>query len=153
VLKKTCVKNILTALAVTVLGFVLLNFTFLLDAGIQLLLNRIFGEEYHQGMQWIAPAKHIVFLAVIAFLTWLVLKSKWNRLFKAAFFMVPVAVVLVTAGMFLSRFTILFYGISVLLYGGVILYLFRTKRHWLYYYSATFVAASLLIMAILGMDI
>jgi hypothetical protein len=82
-----------------------------------------------------------------------VLKSKWNRLFKAAFFMVPVATALVTVGMFFNRWSILSYSTGILIYAGVIFYLFRTKRNWLYYYSASIVAASLFLMNILGIDI
>lgn len=152
-IKNIYIKNVLSAIAVTVIGAILLNLTFILDWGFQSLIHLFFLRDYYHEVQWLQSIKHILFVGIILMLSWFVLKSRLNRIFKAAYFMVPFAVILVTVGMFSFRWQILSYSISILIYGEVILYLYHMKKNWLYYYSVTLIAALLLIMNILKMDI
>ncbi len=152
-IKNPHVKNILAALAVAVFGFILLNLTFLFDWAVQSFIRRLFPANDNMAMQWLPPAKHIIFLIIIAFLSWLVFKSKLRMIFKAIYSTVPAAVTFVTVGICFYQWPIISYSINILIYAGTILYLYRTKKSWLYYYSVTLVAVSLLVMGIFGMEI
>lgn len=103
--------------------------------------------------QWFPISKHILFVMIIALISWFVFKSKLKELHKAIYSTVPTAVILVTGGMFLYRWPIISYIVGVLIYGIIIFYLYKTKKSWLFYYAVTWVALVLLIMGILGIDI
>lgn len=79
-------------------------------------------------------------------ISWGVFKSRLGELYKAAYSTVPVAVALVTTGMFLYRWPILAYSVGAIIVGAVILYLHRTKKNWLYYYAVILIASVLLII-------
>lgn len=151
--KNSYVKNVLYVLAVAFFGFILLNLTFLFDAFITLSVGRFFTADFPMTNQWFAPIMHIIFIVIIALISWFVFKSKFVEIYKVIYFTVPLAVTFVTIGIFLYRWPILLYSVSVLIFGGIIIYLYRTKKSWLYYYTLILVASVLLIMSLLGVDI
>lgn len=143
-------RQILSAAAAAGLGFLFLNLTFLLDAVFQLLLNwALTGVR----LENLAPARHIIFFVLMLFLSWLLLKSRLGTVFKAAFLMVPAAVLLVAAGMFLNPWPAVMYAVCAVLYAGFIYFFIRRKAPWLYFFTVTLTAAALLAMAVFHVDI
>lgn len=146
------VKNVLSALAIVFFGFILFNLTFLFDFSIQSVIRHIFRANT-MTYQWFPPILHIIFMLIIALISWFVFKSNLKEIYKVIYLTVPAAVTFVTIGMFLYRWPILSYGISALIFGIIMVYFYRTKKTWLYYYTVIIVALVLLIMGLLGVDI
>ena len=136
-------KNILIIIAMPILGFILLNLTFVFDALFQLILRTV----------RIQINMHILFAIFILIISWFVLKSKLKNIYKAVYSHVPVAVILVTEGILLYKWTPAVYIVGSLTYGIIILYLYKTKKEWYFYYSVSWLTLALLIMVILGVDI
>ena len=136
-------KNILIIIAMPILGFILLNLTFIFDALFQLILR----------MVRIPINMHILFAIFILIISWFVLKSKLKNIYKAVYSHIPVAVILVTEGILLYKWTPAVYIVGSLTYGIIILYLYKTKKEWYFYYSVSWLTLALLIMGILGVDI
>jgi lipoprotein signal peptidase len=147
------IKNVLAAAVVAALGFLLLNLAFILDWAFQSLLLRLFPMDADTRIDWIPAARHILFLVLILLLTWPVLRSNLKPIFKAAYLTVPAAVTFAAVGMFFSQWPSAMYGISVLIYGGTVYFLYRRRMPWLYYYSVTLAAGALLTVGLLGIDI
>ena len=150
-------KNILIIIAMPILGFILLNLTFMFDALFQSILRTILRKfitfDYNTITSWIPISTHMSFALLILVISWFILKSKLKDLYKAVYSPVPVAVILVTEGIFLYHWSAVVYIIGALTYGIIILYLYKTKKSWHFYYSVSWVTLALLIMGILGVDI
>jgi hypothetical protein len=156
-LKNPLVKNILSALAVAIFGFILLILTFLFDAIFQSLVDGIIKlftpVDINMTWYWFPPIKHASFIVIISLISWLVFRSKLKVLYKAIYMTVPVATVLVTVGMFLYRWPIVVYSVGSLLCIGTLYYFYRTKQPWLYYYTVVLVGFTLAIFTLLGGEI
>lgn len=151
--KNPYVKNVLSALAVAFFGFILLNLTFIFDWLIQSFIDLFFLYGFNITMQWYPPIKHIVFILIIALISWFIFKSKLREIYKVIYLVVPLAVVFATTWMFLYRWPILAQSISIIIFGGIIFYFYRTKKNWLYYYALILISSVLLVMSLLGVDI
>jgi len=156
-LKNPLIKNILSALAVAVFGFILLNITFLFDALIHdLVIGFItFFISFDMLMTyiWFPPMMHGLFVVAIGLISWFVFKSKLGVFYKAIYMTVPVAVVLVTFGMFLFPWPVAAYLIGALFSIGVLYYFYRTKQPWLYYYTVILISLVLAIFSLSGGEI
>lgn len=147
-------KKILTIIGIPLVGFILLNITFLFAALFHTIFNRLFSGHYEIISRWIPASRHILFAIVIILISWFILKSKKiKELYQATYAVVPTATILVTIGIFLYQRPLAVYSLSVLFFGAIIYYLYRKKKPWFYYYSVTWVTLALLIMGILGIDI
>lgn len=151
--KNPYIRNTLSALAVAIFGFILLNLTFLFDFLIQSLIKQLFRVKSNIIGQGFPLINHIIFVVIIVLISWFVFKSKLGEIYKVIYSTVPLAVVFVTTGIFLYRWPILLYSVSTLIFGAIMFYLYRTKKTWLYYYTVILVASVLLIMGLLGIDI
>lgn len=147
------VKNVLSALAVAFFGFILLNLIFIFDWLMQSFIDLLFPYDFNMTRQWYLPIKHIIFIFIIALISWFIFKSKLREIYKAIYLVVPLAVVFVTTWMFLYRWPILAYSISIIIFGGIIFYFYRTKKNWLYYYALILISSVLLVMGLLRVDI
>ena len=153
--KNPWVKNVLSALAVAVFGFILLNLTFLLNFLLFQFIDLFVSDEFmstHQW-QWFPMMRHAFFLVIIGLISWLVFRSKLGTLYKAIYMIVPLAVIFVTLGLFLYHWPVVPYLVGGLFTIGVLFYLYRTKQPWLYYYTLMLVALSLTIFTLLGGEI
>ncbi len=155
--RQNLLKNLLDALLVAVLGFLLLNLAFVVYAGAYNLAFRAMRLGAGEGMDFAnaAPPQilRIVLAVLIILLSWFVLRSKLNVILKAAFLMVPVATALVTIGIYLYETPVLTYLLGGLICAGLLFWLFKNKWHWLYMYSVLLVAGALTLMGIMGIDI
>lgn len=157
IFKNPYVKNVLSAVAVAIFGFILLNLTFLFDVLFQSLIDKTLGlfvrTDFNMAWKWLPPLKHGAFFILILLISWFVLKSKLSDICKAAFSTVPVAVIFVTIGIITYQWPVISFSISALVFTGIIYYLYRTKKSWLYYYAVILVALVLLVMNLTGAEI
>ena len=156
--KSPAAKNVLSAVAVAIGGFILLNFVFLLDFLFQSALRvitRLFrrGPPEMERPGFGPPVNHILFLVLIVLISWLVYRSRLNVLLKAVYTVVPVAVVLATLGIVLNNWPALIYILGVLFVAAVLIYLYIKKQHWLYFFAVTLTAAALAVFTLAGGEI
>jgi hypothetical protein len=156
-LKNSIIKNILSAVAVAVFGFILLNLTFLLDFIFQRLIDAVIRPftqiNINMDWQWFPPVKHFLFVIVIGIISWFVFKSKLKTLLKAIYMTVPLAVMFVSLGIFFYQTPLVAYLLGALITLGLLYYFYRTKKPWLYYYSLILVSLTLTISSLMGVDI
>ncbi|MFH1134387.1 MAG: hypothetical protein V1735_07930 [Nanoarchaeota archaeon] len=156
-LKKPLVKNILSALAVAVFGFILLNITFLFDflfqsaiRGVIMFFIPLGPETESRGLSMLFHASFAVFICLIS---WFVLRTKMRTLFKAIFMTVPVATVLVTMGMFLYPWPFVLFPAGGLLCLATLYIFYRTRQPWLYSFAVILVGLVLMIFTMTGGEI
>ena len=156
-LKNQLAKNILSALAVAVFGFILLNLTFILDFLFQSLVDGIVKlftpVDTNMVWGWFPPTKHALFVVIIGLISWLVFRSKLRVLYKAIYMTAPLAVVFLTIGMFLGRWPIVAYPLGGLFGIGLLYYFYRTKQPWLYYYTIILISLVMLLVGLLNVEI
>lgn len=156
-LQNPIVKNILSALAVAFFGFLLLNLTFIFDAIYQGIVRGLIGIFLplapEKNFFWFPLLMHLSFVFIIGIISWIVFRSKLGMLFKAIYMTVPVAVALVTCGMFLYTWPVLSYTAGVSLWAGTLYYLYRTKQPWLYYFALILIGIVMLFVVIKGIEI
>jgi hypothetical protein len=156
-LKNKIFTGILSALAVAIFGFILLNLTFLLDFAFQSLVKPLLRlpqtpSEGGPGL-FIFPIHHILFAVFICLISWPIFKSKLRSIFKAIYLTVPTAVILATIGICFNQWPILVYVIGTLICAGTLYYFYRTKQPWIYYYAVILVALTMSIYTLTGGDI
>ena len=155
-IKNPFIKNILSALAVAIFGFILLNITFLFDYAFQSIVKffiRLFTPTDYNMTSWYPPLMHLLFLVIIVLISWFVFHSRIKVLYKAIYMTVPLAVVLATIGMFLYRWPIIAYSLGTIFSVFVLYYFYKTKQSWLYYYTLVLVSFVMLLVIILGVEI
>jgi len=151
------VKNIFSALAVAVFGFMLLNITFLFDSLYQGLVRGFIGIfmplNPDMDLYWFPPLMHFSFVIIIGLISWFVFKSKLKLIYKAIFMTVPLAVVFATIGMFLYSLTLAVYLLGILFALCVLYYLYRTKQPWIYYYTLILISLLMFLVILFGVEI
>ncbi|MDD4938372.1 MAG: hypothetical protein PHX34_05180 [Candidatus Shapirobacteria bacterium] len=148
----------MSGLAVAGFGWVLLNLTFILDYLFQRSILFLFGrlmplDWWYKNTFWFPSVMHFLFVVLIALISYKVFKSKLKVIFKAIYMVVPVAVVLVTFGIFFYQLPIIIYGLSILSVLSVLFWFFKTKQPWIYYFSVILISVVLLISTLVGMEI
>lgn len=147
-------KRLLVLVAIPVIGAILLNLTFIADFLFQTAIDRIFGIDYATTMQTPPVNKHLLFLILILIISWLIFRAKRiGDFIKALYSIVPVAVLFATIGILLYSWPVIIYVACTAIYLVLVLYLFLTKKSWMYYYSISLVALILLVMSLYGVQI
>lgn len=146
-------KNILQAMLVAAVGFVLLNITFLLYFLVFQLFDVFAPGNTGPMPAWIPVTRAVVFLAIIALISWFVFRSKLPVIFKATFVTVPTAVVLAFIGIIFFSWPLITYLTGAVLVASVLVYFYRTRQPWLYYYSVILVAVTMAIFTLTGGEI
>ncbi len=145
---------IVALIVIPLVGYVLLLIAFLLTAIIRMGLARLFFMGDSEPAAWMPRFFHIGTALLFLLLSFLVLRMKnLKPLYKATFSVVPTAVLLVYTGMFLYNWPTVVYIISGLIVISILLYLYKTKRSWMFYYAIGLVSITLLYMQINGIDI
>lgn len=156
-IKNPILKNILSVVAITFFGFVLLNLTFVLDflfvTAITKLINLFTSIDLAITYGWYPPVMQGLFIITIGLVSWLVFRSKLGTFLKAAYLTIPTAIALATVGMSLYRWPVVVYSLSGLLVIITLYYFYRTKKPWLYWYAIIIVSFALLIMVLTGAEI
>lgn len=155
--KNPLIKNILSALIITIFGFILLNLTFLFDVLYQGAIRGLIGIfmplSPDSNLYWFPPLMHLSFIFIIGIISLFVFKSKLKTIYKAIFLAVPLAVVLASIGMFFYQSPIAVYSLGALFSISVLCYFYRTKQPWLYYYTLILISLVLLISVLIGVEI
>lgn len=150
---KPYVKNILSALAVSFFGFALWNTAFIAYALLVRLALLFAPVDFARMSSWFMSSTLVLFIAMLAGLSWFVFRLSLPDLFKAIYLTMPLVVVLVSIGILTYPNPILAYGLSAVLVADVIIYLRHTKRPWIYYYATLFTAITLLVFSLAGGEI
>ena len=150
---KSFIRIILSILAVTAFGFILLGITFIFNFLVFQLIDLIFPPGEVEPNQWLPLIRHGVFLIIIGLISWPIFKSRLPILLKAIYMTVPVAVFLATLGIFLYQWPFILYPVGTIFILLVLFYFYRTKKPWLYYYSVILVSISLMIFTLSGGEI
>lgn len=153
----SAVARILQAVLVALLGFALLNAAFMLDFLYQSVFERIARlfmdpEEFHR-LEWMRTLMNLSFMALMVAAAYLVLKSGFHMVIKAAFFAVPTATVLLITYITLYPRNTFAVALCVIEFLAALSVMLRNRVHWLYFFSFLLTAASLAAMALLGIDI
>jgi hypothetical protein len=150
------IRNVLLALAVAAGGLVLLNLTFLLDFLFQRVLRTLFSvlipSILETGPSWSAPWLHVLFLLLIALISWLVYRSKLPALLKAIYTVVPTAVTLATVGIVLYQWPAAVWIAGILITTATLVLLYVKKQPWLYFFAVGLTAVALAMAMLLGVE-
>ena len=152
-IRNQTVRTALSALAILVFGFILLNATFILYVIWGSLLDLVFGADYAANHSWFLILQYVIFLIIIGLISWLVLRSKIRPIYKAIFSTVPFAAGFVTIGIFLFSWPVAVYSISALAAIATLYYFYRTQKIWFYWFALIAVALALGIFTSIGGDI
>ena len=136
-------KNILSVICVPIFGFVLLIITliyYLFLVGLSIFWLEIFTQNnlltlMIMGNFWFAPIEHFLFVIGIGVISWFFLKTSLNKIYKAIFMNVPLAVIYSTIGLFLHQWEIVSFITAGLFTIALLYYFYKTKMPWLYYYT------------------
>ena len=139
---------------IPIAGLVLLNLAFALTACIRYALFLLYNPGGSEEPFVMPRFFHVITPLIFMVISYLVLSNKKLKdIYKATFSVVPTAVLLVYTGIYLYNWPLVVYAVSGLIVLGIFFYLFKTRRHWMYYYAVGLISATLLFMQIMGIDI
>jgi len=148
-------KNILSMLVIVGIGFVLFNVAFFIAYLVSEAYDIIimpFADRFSIASA-IHFSWHYLYIFIVLMLSWFVFRTRLNDLAKASFSTMPMVVVLAEVGVQFYRFPFLVWVIGVVFVCAVILFLYNTKRSWLYYFATIFVVAVVIFAMLSGMEI
>jgi hypothetical protein len=144
-------KNILSSFVIMLGGFILFNVAFLLAAFVISTSQRIIGMPQNAAPNLLSRALYLVLIFIIS---WFVLKSKLYTLAKATYLTMPLMVVLVMLGLLLyQQPKSLIAIIGALIISVILLYLYKKKLPWQYYFAALYVAVLGLCIMLFNIEI
>lgn len=152
-IKNPYIKNTLSALFVALVGFVLLNLTFIVYALIVNGVGLLFPKDFAAKSEWYVPVSMSIISIGFIVGYWFVFRSKLKEIYKATMMTVPSAIILIAVGIVLFQWSLAVYIVSVALIALVLFYFYKTKQPWLYWFAVIVVAIALLIMNLTGTDI
>ncbi len=148
------VRNIVLALALAVLGLLLLIGTFVVDHLYHLAVVGVAGlftgGDAMWSNRWLRPFMHATFLVLLWVASWPVLRSRLGSFWKATCLTVPLATTLVTVGIFLHPWPAATFSAGAAVALGTLAYLYRAHKPWLYSYATILVSSALGIFTLLG---
>ncbi|MBS3147218.1 hypothetical protein J4471_06005 [Candidatus Woesearchaeota archaeon] len=157
IIKESIAKKILYAFIIAIIGFILLNITFmayfLFQSIIRFFFRLVINIDYNSNYYWYPPLLHLLFVIVISLISWYIFHLKIKNISKAIFFCVPLATVYVTLGIFFYKLPIITYLLSGLFFISTYYYLIKTKKSWFYYYTLILVSFAMLLVGLLGVEI
>lgn len=144
-------KNVLSSFVIILGGFVLFNVAFLFAAFVINTSQGIMGMPQNAAPHLLSKALYLILIFTIS---WFILKSKLNTLIKATYLTMPLIVVLVTVGLLLYQLPKSLIAImGALIISVVILYLYKRKLSWQYYFAAFYVEVLGLYIMIFNIEI
>ena len=152
---KTYQKNILHMFVIVVGGFILFNVAFFLAFLVNrayMLLIMIFTHNI-ENIGAMRFSWHYVYIVVVLILSWFVFRTKLNDLAKSTFSTMPLIVLLTEVGIRFYQSPLMVYIICSAIVGAILLYLYNTKRSWLYYFAVFYVVAVGIFVMLTGMEI
>jgi hypothetical protein len=142
-------KNVLSMLAIAVIGFILFNVAFLLAAIVMGGVSSFIGTQ--GGPPYVG---RIMYLVVILLISWFVFTSRLSDLAKATYLIMPLMVFLIMEGMLLNEQPqLIILAVGAVMVGAVLYYLHQKKRSWLYYFATFYVTVVALCVMIFQVEI
>ncbi len=144
-------KNILSMLIIIGVGFVLFNVAFILAYFVMKAYDMVimtFVDNYAIRFSW-----HYLYLILVLLLSWFVFRRRLEDLVKATFSTMPLIVVLSEVGIQFYQWPILVWVFGAAIVGAVLLYLYKTKRSWLYYFAVIYVVVVEIFIMLSGKEI
>jgi len=143
---KTWHKNVLSAVAIVIGGFILFNIAFILASLVIKATINIMRLPLDSAPPFISI---VVFALLIAIISYYIFKSKLNTIVKAAYFTLPLMVVQLSLGIVLyQQSKLLIAVIGALIIAALLMYFYKKKLSWQYYFATLYVAVlGLIIMA------
>ncbi len=142
-------KNLLQALFIVVIGFLLFNLAFILLA---LILNGI--SMVTQDPVQNNDLGYLIFLIVLLILSWVLFQTKLSILIKASFLTMPVMSVLVMIGVLMfGQPSWLLYGVEGLIIGLILVFLRQMKQPWQYTFAVLYCTVIGLIITLFNIEI
>ncbi|MDD4517399.1 MAG: hypothetical protein ACOYEN_08660 [Limnochordia bacterium] len=152
---KTWQKTFLSMLCIVGAGCILFNLAFILAYLVHITcgmvmssLGQRLGNARALYFSW-----HYVYLFFILLLSWAVFRTRLSDLGKAAFSTMPLIVILTEVGIQFYRWPVLVWAIGASIVGAVLLYLYKTKRSWMYYFAVIYVVAVEVLLTLSGTEI
>ncbi len=148
---KTWHKNVLSLFIIVFGGFILFNAAFLLAAFVINASMSIMRMPQNAAPHFLSRALYLILIFMISFG---IFNSKLNTIVKATFLTMPLMVVLVMIGLVLyqqSKFLITLIG--ALIVSALLLYLYKKKLPWQYYFATFYVAVLGLCIMIFNIEI
>lgn len=143
--------NAISAAVIIVGGFLLFLFAFVLASGVFQLTMQMMGVPSSEAPPVLS---RIVYLVIVYILSGLVFWSKFNDTIKATAFTMPLMVTLMLMGISLYlQPTWIIIGLGAIIVLVPLVFFFRMKMPWQYYFSTFFVVAVLLYMIIFDVEI
>ncbi len=133
---KTWQKNVLSTVFIIFVGFIFFNLAFMLAALIINVIMKIMGTPENSAPHFIS---WVIYFMLIILISVLVLKSKINTLFKAAFLTMPLMIIVVLIGMTFYQTKLIVTMIGAAFIGSVALFLYKKKLPWQYYVATLYV--------------
>jgi len=131
-------KNLVSALIIVIGGFVLFNLAFILAALTINITISILGIAENEAPPLIS---RLVYVILIIIIFWFVFRSRLSDTMKATFLTMPLMVILVATGIaFYQQSKWIIGGISGVIISLVLLYLYKKRLSWVYYFATVYVA-------------
>lgn len=151
--KNTYNKKTPQAVFIFLVGFVLLCVTYLIYATVYNITDYLVPKEFVLANSWYESIRMLVVSLILLLGFGLLLKTKISDIYKAAFMIVPTAIVLVVSGVILYENPLASYLLGSLMTFTALAYLHLTKQPWYYWFAIAIVAVSLMAVAMTGVEI
>jgi hypothetical protein len=148
---KTWQKNVLSAVVIVVVGFILFNVAFILAAFVFNTVASLTGKDMEQGPRFAGVASYLIILALLSIAVFI---SKLTHLAKATFLTMPLMAVLILSGVMLyEQPSWVTFAAGATIVGAILIYLYTKKLPWLYYFATFYVAVLALAVTIFRIEI
>lgn len=136
---KPILKILMSVFVIVVGGLILYNTVFFAGTLVIQILMRIMGMSQNLTMLFLSRG---IFLLLVILIIMGVFRSKLNELVKATFLTMLLLLVLQMIGLaFYQQSIFLLAVIGALILSGVVLFLYKKKLSWEYYFAVLYVAA------------
>lgn len=149
----TPAKKLLVAVAITAGGFLVINLGFACAGLVASFVGLFLPGEFESEQGWYPPLLFGTMLLGLYFLTWKVLRSDLQVLFKAMFVWAPLAASYLATALTFLWLPVLGWVFGVALGLCVFAYLWRTRQPWQFFYTAAMVSVMMVSIAISGTEI
>jgi hypothetical protein len=144
-------KNVLSAVVIVVVGFILFNVAFILAAFVFNTVASLTGKGLDQGPRFAGVAAYLVILGLLSIAVFI---SKLSHLAKATFLTMPLMAVVILSGVMLyEQPSWIPFAAGAAIIGAVLIYLYSKKLPWLYYFATFYVAVLALAVTIFRIEI
>lgn len=136
--KNTLHSNALLILEITLAGLAMMGLAY----GLYFLFHSFIQRSVFAAAAIVIPTVYtrLVFALIMVLGYWFVSRSKMKELFKAIAATVPTGSLILAAGIGLYRWPTAAWAAKLLVLTLIVLYLYKAKKPWIYFYAVTLAA-------------